>query len=726
MVARIPEGKTYVSQYFVWCAFVWLIAILPLRSRTGAVGETNIPDGCQVVTSETDGKTLTCRRAPFHEILAAISDLGKDLVKITVQSCQPQEAVELNQSCFPNNANLKNLWISECGLVRIAPYTFQTPENLTELSLFGNQIRVLTNETFKGLRKLLKLDLRFNQISSIPDGSFKDLESLSILMLDNNKLLSVTNGTFKGLRNLADLELIRNKIHSVADNSFGDLKKLLKLNLMENKIGVITGRIFNGLKKLRNLYLSYNQITWITPGSFEGLDNLSKLGMNYNKIGHLTNGMFRGLGNLHWLGLSSNSLYCVEDGTLSDLKNLLALSLKGQRSQSFKPSPYLFAGLKRLQKLYFEFPRIDWTGIDKENLSVFFGNQVQSLTTLEMQSSQLTNNYLPILKNLKSLNYLLLRDNSLGYVLKESLPKLGSGTLDLSSNRIMYIETGALSRFSRGNTEVILRGNSFSCECQLLGFSRWIRENGMNELDTLTCSGPVSMYGKRVRDYNPYWWQCSPYVPLIALVAIIGLVVLVCSVAMILYCNRVNIQHWLLERRLTPRADEEAEAAATERSRLVPSGLCGISSLPRGRTEAYILYNMNEQDVKRWVDQYIEEKLYGHPLRVTLQWAAGPDYIPLWKQVKEYGFGVIHFVVIVTEDLLKNHWPEMSANSGVENLSKFVLVLMGMKKKDLPKELLRMHCPCLEWPETKRTSVQRERQQFWKRLRLVLKDTRPD
>jgi hypothetical protein len=212
--------------------------------------------------------------------------------------------------------------------------------------------------------------------------------------------------------------------------------------------------------------------------------------------------------------------------------------------------------------------------------------------------------------------------------------------------------------------------------------------------------------------------------PLIALVAIIGLVGLLALLVLVIYINRVNFKHWLLERQVATKSEEEAaEQLVNECSALVPRGPW-MNSLPKGLTEAYILYNMYEQDVLSWVNKHIQVKLYEHPMKITLQWSAGPDYIPLWKQVKEYGFGVKHFVVIVTLDILKNHWPEMSKKGGVENLSKFVLVLMGTKKKDLPKDLLRLRCPCLEWPEAKPklTSLQRQRAQFWKHLRVILKD----
>ena len=85
---------------------------------------------------------------------------------------------------------------------------------------------------------------------------------------------------------------------------------------------------------------------------------------------------------------------------------------------------------------------------------------------------------------------------------------------------------------------------------------------------------------------------------------------------------------------------------------------------------------------------------------------------------KEYAQGVRDF-----EDFLKNHWPEIAEKSGYENLTKFVLVLMGTKKKDLPKSLKRLGCPTFEWPETRSCcqTLGRRRTFFWKQVRVALK-----
>ncbi|XP_064638657.1 uncharacterized protein LOC135494532 [Lineus longissimus] len=518
----------------------------------------------------------------------------------------------------------------------------------------------------------------------------------------------LTESFFGNNINLKDIIISRCNINNIGTSVFEKLSRLKYLDLNSNRISQVTKEVFKGLTNLSSLTLLSNEIYEIQEGTFENLVNLSELNLESNKLDQFDNGILFGLKNLETFSLGDQEIE-------RDLRECTGPAIDDLR------------GLTRLKDL--NLAGVSLCALERESdLSLFFKDQEETMTVLDLSSTQLTNTILPILRNLKRLKNLNLRGNNLGYILDGSLPKLASdGLLDLSFNRVMYIDELALTGFD-GGLDIMF--NSFYCDCKLLGFTNWLQEyarSGSVDVSMILCSGPVSMYGTKVVDYSPYWWQCSQYIPLIALVAVIAFAVLLALVTLVVYCNRVNFKHWLLERRAAAKAEKEAEqeSAATERSALVPPNrLCGINSLPKGMTGAYILYNMDEVDVKRWVDQHIEEKLYRHPMKITLQWAAGPGFMPLWKQVKDYGFGVRHFLVVITEELLRHHWQQMSENGGVENLSKFVLVLWGKKKEDLPADLRRLRCPCIEWPmtEPKFSSLQREREQFWKRVRLALKD----
>jgi hypothetical protein len=71
------------------------------------------------------GGKLICDGASMYEILSTLRRLGKDVVDVEVNRCNPQVKVNLNQSCFEGNTNLKTLLMSSCGIVNIEPSTFK-------------------------------------------------------------------------------------------------------------------------------------------------------------------------------------------------------------------------------------------------------------------------------------------------------------------------------------------------------------------------------------------------------------------------------------------------------------------------------------------------------------------------------------------------------------------------------------------------------------------------
>ena len=167
--------------------------------------------------------------------------------------------------------------------------------------------------------------------------------------------------------------------------------------------------------------------------------------------------------------------------------------------------------------------------------------------------------------------------------------------------------------------------------------------------------------------------------------------------------------------------EEEPDQEPSERTPILNPALYR-NSLRQGKTGAFIIHNIYDKPLLDWVNKYVESQLSNHPMKISLQFPAGPEVIPLWKQVKEFSFQVNAFLVLVSDEFLTNHWPEMAENSGIENIMKCVFVIFGKKKSELPKEMERLKCTRLVWPETgtRFTTLERERDQFWKQLRLAL------
>lgn len=71
--------------------------------------------------------------------------------------------------------------------------------------LYGNKIKNLPTNVFRGLTSLQLLLLNANEISCIRKDSFKDLTSLNLLSLYDNNIQSLANGTFDSMKSIQTL-----------------------------------------------------------------------------------------------------------------------------------------------------------------------------------------------------------------------------------------------------------------------------------------------------------------------------------------------------------------------------------------------------------------------------------------------------------------------------------------------------------------------------------------
>ncbi|XP_064647864.1 carboxypeptidase N subunit 2-like [Lineus longissimus] len=648
---------------------------------TGTALPPDVPPQCKV-TKAAEGTKLECQDGRFSIILQAIRAIGNEIVVINVLDCAPMEPVSLNASCFINNTNLMELCFSNCGVMNIAAGTFTNLKRLATLDVSRNDISTVGGDIFSGLTHLRSLELSYNNISSLSGRIFVHMGNLKLLNLERNKINHIRNRTFHGLSKLKILQLRYNRIHNLHPLAFSGLHSLEELGLTSNKIAYIPKGIFKPVENLTSLYLGRNELLRLDDYAFRHLKKLEKLFL---------------------------------------FENVLAFS------KYLNLEPKIFAGLKNLKLL--ELSGVDLTNLEDSDIRTLFYDQRESLKGLYLGDTRLTNNLLVMAKDLTHLKELWLSHNRLTHIEQSLLPKIGEfGQLFMDNNKIVYIDEHVFEAMD-STLDVTLMGNSLACSCKHAGFSRWLQSaqgSAVHDRDNVYCESPKLMYGTLVMDYDPYWWQCSQYMPLVALISTVGFLLIVTLVILIVYCNRINLKHWLLERRVAsmPNDEEQDAEQPTESGPLLNPALCR-NSLRQGKTGAYIIHDIYERYLLEWVNKYLEDQLFNHPMKITLQFPAGPEVIPLWKQVKDFSSQVNAFLVLVNDQFLANHWPEMAEKSGVENIMKCVFVLHGKKTSELPKEMKRLQCPCFRWPETgtRFTTLERERDQFWKQVRLAVKAT---
>ncbi|WP_428851147.1 NEL-type E3 ubiquitin ligase domain-containing protein [Imbroritus primus] len=206
------------------------------------------------------------------------------------------------------------------------------------------------------------------------------------------------------------IELAGNRIKVIPDGTFERFRRLERLGLSGNQLGTLSRQSLRGLEGLTELDLSSNAIATIDPDGLAGLGALRKLRLDSNNLRR-----FPCLPKaLEEANLSANAISVISPQHLEGLSRLQSLNLNNNRLERFKPP---VAGLKALKVLCLGY------------------NQLTQLDRWLMR----------LLPNLRTL---VLADNSLSEITRESMqgpPAYPSrlSNLSLADNAIRHLEAGA-------------------------------------------------------------------------------------------------------------------------------------------------------------------------------------------------------------------------------------------------------------------------------------------
>jgi len=159
--------------------------------------------------------------------------------------------------------------------------------NLRELHLTHNRLKIFDLKQFGALSMLYVLNLGFNEISVIKisdnvisknlDSKNLNSKNLEMLFLNNNKIKELPANAFVACPNLQALYLQNNVINNLDSKSFRGLFNLSLLYLYDNFITKLPVKIFMDLQHLHVLYLRNNNIQMFEKGWDAGIDELKIL-----------------------------------------------------------------------------------------------------------------------------------------------------------------------------------------------------------------------------------------------------------------------------------------------------------------------------------------------------------------------------------------------------------------------------------------------------------------
>lgn len=143
---------------------------------------------------------------PFTKVDESDSDSLKNLKWL---STSKREIAKIPQNAFTSLKYVENMKLYD-SFTYVEDFAFSGMFELKELSLFGNNLSLVSKNMFAGVPKLSKISLSSNKIDTIEEGAF-DLPELENLNLGNNLLTILPNKLFANVPKLKKLFLFGNK-----------------------------------------------------------------------------------------------------------------------------------------------------------------------------------------------------------------------------------------------------------------------------------------------------------------------------------------------------------------------------------------------------------------------------------------------------------------------------------------------------------------------------------
>lgn len=241
---------------------------------------------------------------------------------------------------FPNT---EELYLSGNNLEKLV-IDFARLPRLKQLHLQNNKL------TGEGLvlsknKTLEVLNLRENKLTDIPAAA-RNCKKVSSLWLGGNQLKSLSNRSFRKLKQVKDLNFYKSEL-VVLPRGIRKMKNLEVLDLYYNRFESLPNSLTR-LKKLTHLAISHNQLKTL-PAKMNRLKNVHTFYAHHNRLSVLPESVAKMRKvNILDLGFNWFTNFPAEVASLQDLKEL------DISSNNFPDFPAKLLDIKKLDKVYLQ------------------------------------------------------------------------------------------------------------------------------------------------------------------------------------------------------------------------------------------------------------------------------------------------------------------------------------------------------------------------------------
>jgi gliding motility-associated-like protein/uncharacterized delta-60 repeat protein len=199
---------------------------------------------------------------------------------------------------------------------------------VTDVSLYNNNLTGTLPATIGDLTNLINLDIRSNQVAGVIPTSLGTINTLQNIILDQNLLTGIIPNSIFSLTNLKILELGGNQLTGSIPTSVSNLVNLEALGLSTNQLSGSLPTELGSLTMLTRLQLAANQFSGNLPASIGNLVNLTEFSVFNNQLSGAVPTSLSNLVNLTGLGLSVNQFTGAVPPGVGLIPNLTDVSLR--------------------------------------------------------------------------------------------------------------------------------------------------------------------------------------------------------------------------------------------------------------------------------------------------------------------------------------------------------------------------------------------------------------
>ncbi|CAH1778878.1 unnamed protein product [Owenia fusiformis] len=719
-----------------------------------------------------------------------IVDIGKDKEGISF----------LNYQTLYNCHTIQVLTLGK--VKHIENDTFLAVPFLEELTLQHKGI-LKHYQLFKAFHGLRKLTLNQIKLKRIPDVILSYLVSLKELYLDNNEITSLKFDGNLGPRKKFHLSIQGNNIKSVTKADMSQFMNVtcLELNLADNAIEETEPNFLHDINQIKSLSLERNMKFGKTNlmHLLEGLKGKSIFRLKMTGCGIVIDKFNSSIleplknSNLRILSIDDNQINTFEADAFVPVKSLEALQISNFMHISSKTlSPLQNLGILHIHDMFVVYGRLDKANVsfselkqlralslyklDFDHLIFTFSNDTSSITELNLINlgetfaayhnqvlNVITKSRLVVLTLSGNLlfrysdttlcklfngvrtSFIILRDNYFKILPICMFQNFSADRIDLSQNRITYIQEGLFKNIKNKITLLNLTGNAISlidgtalakvarisiennlieCNCATQPFMNWLKRRKNSSETRVThdrfCASSTGPTHNELLTFELTWVQCNmnAFVRIISLSISSVILVGVITASLLKYFWK-DIKYMQLVR----RAKRHNGYIQIGDQNGIQNDILNDDVIQDNEIyDAFISYHSEK---RIWVRDVMTPELTNGDVQFSL--IHDDNIIP----GQESYFGGLmshmdrsrHIIFLVTRGWMKEGWNEFEMDSAIDMLTQtkrhtlIVILMEHIPQKDMSHKLKLMvrHNVCLKWSEE-----EGNQRKFWRDLKLEL------